>query len=136
MNRAIQINLSAALWDPANQSAARELEEQHVNARAVCAKTNGTGMQKTGGWCYEVARKMSGRHRSGGMVTLRHNESYKLPLHHYEADMGVARVLLALLDGSLPFMRSTQTIIDFGAGLSGERLGAGNNSNSIRKSSI
>eukprot|EP00966_Prymnesium_polylepis_P250148 5783121-Prymnesium_polylepis.1 len=72
----------------------------------------------TGGWCYEVAPKLVGHHRSGGMVHLAHNHTFILPLHHYAADMGVVRLLLSFLDGELPFTpKGKQTMVDFGAGV-------------------
>ena len=118
---AAAINASAAEWDPANATAALQLEARHAAARAGCATTSRGGILPSGGWCLVHSHRaaFSARH-SGGTYRLPRNRTVELPAHHYAADGTVVNVLGALLLGKLPFMARTatpQSLADFGAGV-------------------
>ena len=126
----LEVNRSAALWDPAHSRDLDVLKERHDIARRACRDSgrtaanafrrngNDTGQLQTGGWCLEPPSNKSDAFSS---VALSGGGRYYLPKPHVAADSVIVDYLSRILRlcndpptcSSLTFL----SIVDLGAGV-------------------
>ena len=116
---AAEVQLSAAMWDPLNQSHAEALAKSEERSTAACSNSRANHkILRSGSWCIKqqagsppkfTIKSADGQQHSYQLSEVRHTE-------HGEAWGGVTRVLHALLrphEGR----RSYRSLLDLGAGL-------------------
>ena len=101
---AVDVERSAALWDPMNLEHGAELQKRASEMAAACQGTHRTRGLAFGGWCLGRDEKEWNK----GVVR-------RLPLEHIPADAGLVQVLLSRV---LPTKSGGWfTLNDFGAGV-------------------
>ena len=130
----VEVNRSAALWDPSDREAIEALRAQHDKSRSQCASSkvysshalrkigNGTGQLQTGGWCLTPPPSSSSAKRElHTHVALPNGQSYYLPRPHVAADSVIvdflARTLKRCDDPPTCSAHTFLSIIDMGAGV-------------------